>query len=255
MKNRIIITACFFFLMGATGIFGQGQFKAFLFTKTAGFHHESIHDGVTAMRKLAKKHHFSMDWHEDAKKFTDEGLKNYDVIIFLSTTEEILNDEQQEVFKRFIQSGKGFVGIHAASDTEYDWLWYNRLVGRMFHIHPQNQTAMIDVQDRNFPGMEVFPDRFMWTDEWYQFKEEKYSENIKVLLTVDESTYNTYAKWGDKVGGDMGVHPISWYQDYDGGRSFYTALGHISEVYSDPWFLSHVYGGIYWAATGKGIKE
>jgi type 1 glutamine amidotransferase len=205
---------------------------------------------------MAKRHHFGLHWDENADRvFTENFLKDFDVIIFLNTTADILNDEQQKLFEKFIKSGKGFVGIHAASDTEYDWPWYTQLVGRMFKIHPQEQTAMIDVVDPNFPGMEIFPKRFLWTDEWYEFKPEVYSKHLKTLLSLDESSYDPNVKWGDNVGKGMGNHPIAWYQNYDGGRSFYTGLGHISEIYQDPWFLHHVYGGIYWAATGKGIKK
>ena len=253
MSRLIVVASLIFF---CNSLVAQKQFKAFLFTKTAGWHHESINAGVDALKELAQRNHFELIWDENAeRRFNEEFFNSLDVVIFLNTTEDVLTDEQQEVLKRFIQSGKGFVGIHAASDTEYEWPWYNRLVGRMFHIHPAVQTAMLEVEDSNFPGMEVFPDRFMWTDEWYEFKKEEYSKDIKVLLTIDESTYEPYAKWGEKVGEGMGYHPISWYQYYDGGRSFYTALGHLPEVYQDQWFIHHIYGGIYWAATGKGISE
>ncbi|NJB69879.1 hypothetical protein GGR42_000341 [Saonia flava] len=251
-KTFFALTLCVLFAFQA---FSQSQFKVFLFTKTAGWHHPSIHDGVNAMRNLAERHNFDLVWEENADRcFTENFLKDFDVVVFLNTTADVLNDDQQKVFEKFIQSGKGYVGIHAASDTEYDWPWYNQLVGKMFKIHPAQQTAMIDVADYNFPGMEVFPKRFMWTDEWYEFKKENYSE-VNVLLTLDETTYKPYAKWGDNVGEGMGYHPIAWYHNFDGGRSFFTGLGHISSVYSEPWFLQHLYGGIYWAATGKGIKE
>lgn len=235
--------------------FSQKQFDALLFTKTAGWHHQSINAGVTAMKGLAQRHSFNLQWHGDTRNFNDEFLEQFDVIIFLNTTEDILNEEQQKAFERFIKQGKGFVGIHSASNTEYDWPWYNELVGRMFHIHPAEQTAMLDVVDSNFPGMEIFPERFMWTDEWYEFQPEKYSERLNILLSLDETTYDPTADWGDKTGKAMGEHPIAWYQYFDGGRSFYTALGHMPAIYSDPWFLHHVYGGIYWAATGKGIQK
>lgn len=254
MTKKIILA--FTFAMFLFNGFAQKQFKALLFTKTAGYHHESINEGVDAMKKLAERHNFELHWNENAEQcFQDDFLKDFQVIIFLNTTEDILNDQQESVFKKFIQSGKGFVGIHSASDTEYEWPWYNQLVGRMFLIHPAQQTAMIDVEDANFPGMEIFPNRFMWTDEWYEFTKEEYSKDLKVLLAIDEASYKPYAKWGPKEGKGMGYHPISWYQEFDGGRSFYTGLGHIAEVYSDPWFLHHVYGGIYWAATGNGIKK
>lgn len=229
------------------------QFKALLFTKTDGFHHESILAGVEAIRLLASKHHFAVDWQENAGVFNDKALENYKVVIFLNTTGNILNDQQQAAFEKFIKAGKGYVGIHSASDTEYDWAWYTKLVGMMFKIHPQNQTAYLKVEDSNFPGMERFPKKFLWTDEWYQYGDRK-ADDLKILITVDEKTYDPYAKWGDNEGKGMGaVHPISWYHNYDGGRAFYTGLGHIPLTFSDQTFLDHIYGGIYWAATGKGL--
>lgn len=242
----------FLFTLASIVSFSQ-QFKALLFTKTDGFHHESIHEGVAAIRQLANRHHFTVDWHENATIFNDKALENYSVIIFLNTTGNILNDEQQAAFEKFIRSGKGFVGIHSASDTEYEWPWYTKMVGMMFKIHPQNQTAYLKVENSNFPGMERFPAKLMWTDEWYEFGPRK-ADDLKFLLSVDEKSYNPYAKWGENEGKGMGnFHPISWYHPYDGGRAFYTALGHIPLTYSDQIFQNHIYGGIYWAATGKGL--
>ena len=239
-------------MIGSTSSFSQ-QFKALLFTKTDGFHHESILAGVEAIKQLATRHHFAVDWQENAGVFNDKALENYKVVIFLNTTGNVLNDEQQAAFEKFIKAGKGYVGIHSASDTEYDWPWYTKLVGMMFKIHPQNQTAYLKVEDSNFPGMERFPKKLMWTDEWYQYGDRK-ADDLKVLVTVDEKTYDPYAKWGDNEGKGMGaVHPISWYHNYDGGRAFYTGLGHIPLTYSDQTFQDHIYGGIYWAATGKGL--
>ncbi|MBI1226978.1 MAG: ThuA domain-containing protein [Bacteroidetes bacterium] len=256
MKQRILAT-CFAIVAVAFAFssFAQGkQFKALLFTRTQGFHHESINEGVTAIKAMAQRNFFDVAWHEDPAKFNDEELKQYDVIIFLNTTGDILNDEQQAAMERFIRSGKGFVGIHSASDTEYDWPWYVQMVGRTFHIHPTIQTARIKVLDRKFPGFELMPDDRLWTDEWYQFDEEK-SKDLHYLLSVDEATYNPKADWGRVSGTGMGsFHPLAWYHNYDGGRAFYTALGHMPEKYSDPAFLEHLYGGIYWAATGKGMK-
>lgn len=236
-------------------VFSQKQFKALLFTRTAGFHHESINEGVTAIRKLAERHSFSVDWQESPSVFSDAALANYQVVIFLNTTGDVLNEDQQKAFTKFIQSGKGYVGIHSASDTEYEWEWYTKLVGRMFHIHPVIQTAALKVVDSNFPGMERIPPTWYWTDEWYEFSEEKVND-LHILLAVDEKSYDPNVKWGPKTGKGMGdMHPISWYHDYDGGRSFYTALGHVPLVFSDPVFLEHLYGGIYWAAKGKGILK
>lgn len=248
-KSLLLVTLLLAF---ATSSFSQ-QFKALLFSKTDGFHHESIQEGVAAMRFLASRNNFIVDWQENASVFSDKGLEKYSVVIFLNTTGNILNDEQQAAFEKFIKAGKGYVGIHSASDTEYDWVWYTKLVGMMFKIHPQQQTAYLKVEDSNFPGMERFPKKLLWTDEWYDFSERK-SDDLHFLVSIDEKSYDPYAKWGEKESKGMGAfHPISWYHNYDGGRAFYTALGHISLTYSDQTFLDHLYGGIYWAATGKGL--
>ena len=232
------------------------QFRALMITKTNGWHHESIADAVPALRGLAAKHQFEVVWEENIDLvFTAESLANYDVILFVLTTGNILNPEQQKLMEDFIRSGKGFVGVHSASDTEYEWPWYTQLVGRMFRIHPVIQTAELEVLDRRFPGLERMPDRFWYTDEYYEFGEETI-DGLNYLVNIDESTYDPVADWGRVAGDGMGeFHPLAWYQEFDGGRSFYTALGHLPAVYSDELFLAHLYGGIYWAATGKGLKK
>lgn len=232
------------------------QFSVALFTKTAGWHHESILQGVTAIRSLGELHDFKVFWSEDPTRiFKDDELKKYKAVIFLSTTGDALNDEQQAAFERYIKAGGGFVGIHAAADTEYKWDWYTKMVGHMFKIHPAVQTATMKVEDYNFPGMDRFAKRFLFTEEWYQYDASR-SKDLKYLLTVDEKTYKTQANWGPRGNSGEGMgnfHPIAWYQPYDGGRAFYTGLGHLPATWSDTNFLHHVYGGIYWAATGNGF--
>jgi uncharacterized protein len=255
MKTIVINKSHFILVLILTCSFTSWsqQFKILLFTKTAGYHHESIQEGVSSMRLLASRNNFKMDWREDASIFSDKDLEGYQAIVFLNTTGDILNTEQQMAFEKFIKAGKGFVGIHSASDTEYDWVWYTKLVGMMFKIHPEQQTAYLKVEDSQFPGMERFPKRLLWTDEWYEFGE-KNVDDLHFLVSVDEKTYSPTAKWDGKSGNGMGsFHPISWYHKYDGGRAFYTAMGHIPLIYSDQTFLDHIYGGIYWAATGKGL--
>jgi type 1 glutamine amidotransferase len=230
------------------------QFSVLLFSKTAGWHHESILAGVPAIRALGELHDFKVFWTDDANRvFNDRELAKYKAVIFLCTTGDVLNDQQQAAFERFIKAGGGFVGIHSASDTEYDWPWYTKMVGRMFHIHPAVQTATIQVENPNFPGMDRFAKRFLFTEEWYEFDASR-SDKLSYLLSVDEKTYAPYAKWGPKEGKGMGkFHPVAWFQEYDGGRAFYTALGHLPATFSDQNFMHHIYGGIYWAATGKGF--
>jgi type 1 glutamine amidotransferase len=254
MKTRLLATLALFALTTATGAVAA-QFKALLITKTDGWHHDSLVAAVPAMQALAKLHDFDLVWPNNmADVMTDKGLAGFHVIIFLLTTGNVLNDEQQAAMERFVQSGKGFVAIHTGTDTEYDWPWYAAMMGTTFHIHPAVQTATVVVQDPNFPGMDQFAPRSLRTEEWYEFSK-PIPDNFKVLLTVDESTYDPRANWGAKKGEGMGaVHPIAWYHEYDGGRAFQTALGHLPATYSEPIFLHHVYGGIYWAATGKGFK-
>lgn len=229
----------------------QKQFKALIVTTTNGWHHELLHSGVIAIKEMANRNFFDAVLFEDPNSFNDKFLEQFQVVIFLNTTGDIFNPEQQKALEKFIQSGKGFVGIHSASDTEYDWEWYTKLVGRMFKIHPAVQTAKLQVLDPTFPGLQGFENGRLWTDEWYEFSEPK-TTGLQDILAVDETTYNPKVNWGTKKGEGMGkVHPVSWYHNYDGGRAFYTALGHIPSIFSNDAFLNHLYAGILWAATGK----
>lgn len=255
MKKSSLLALIFGALICCSITAQAQQFKVLVYTKMNGFHHQSVNEGVTAMRAMAQRHQFAMDWHEDASVFTDERLQQYQAVIFLLTTGDILNDEQQGAMERFIRSGKGFVGIHSASDTEYDWDWYTKMVGRTFHIHPANQTAELQVVNRKFPGLERMPDRLLYTEEWYEFGAERI-KGLNYILAVDGNSFDPSAKWGEKVSDNkMKFRPIAWYHEYDGGRAFYSALGHLPSTYSDTLFLEHIYGGIYWAATGKGLKK
>jgi uncharacterized protein len=231
------------------------QFNVLLFTKTAGWHHDSVHAGVSAVEELGKLHDFKVFWTADANRvMNDAELAKYQAVVFLLTTGDVLDDKQQAAFERYIRKGGGFVGVHSASDTEYDWPWYTKMVGHMFHVHPAVQTAVLQVRERNFPGMERFAPRTLFTEEWYEFGAPT-SNKLTYLLTVDESTYKPEANWPGRQGKGMGAfHPVSWYQHYEGGRAFYTALGHQAATYRDPVFMHHLYGGIYWAATGRGFK-
>jgi type 1 glutamine amidotransferase len=216
------------------------QFSVLVFTKTAGFRHASIPDGIAALTALGQAHGFLVNSTEDATVFTDDQLATYRVVVFLNTTGDILNADQQAALERFIQSGGGFVGIHSATDTEYGWPWYGQLVGAYFANHPAIQTATIQVLDRTHFSMLPLPERWTRADEWYNFQASP-APTVTVLAEVDESTY---------TGGTMGVHhPIVWCHEYDGGRAWYTALGHTEESYADALFRAHLLGGILWAAA------
>jgi type 1 glutamine amidotransferase len=215
------------------------QFAVLVFTKTTGFRHESIPAGIAAVQALGAQQHFAVDTSEDATVFTLDNLARYRVVIFLNTTGEILDAAQQAVFEQFIRQGGGFVGIHSASDTEYDWPWYGQLIGAYFASHPALQTATVKVADATHPSTRPLPAAWTRYDEWYNFRAVP-SPTVHVLLTIDETTY---------TGGSMGAHhPLAWYHQYDGGRAWYTAMGHTTEAYQEPLFVQHILGGILWAA-------
>ena len=251
LKTFLVLIVIHVFLFTTSVAQEKKQFNALLVTKTAGWHHESINEGVTAIKELATRNFFNVQWHQEGATVTDKYLENFQVIIFLNTTGDIFKADEQKAIEKFIKAGKGFVGIHSASDTEYGWEWYTKLVGRMFKIHPAIQTAKLRLTENKFSGLDQFTDGQFWTDEWYEFSPET-TTDLKYILAVDETSYNAKVQWGEKKGEGMGsFHPVAWYHDYDGGRSFYTALGHMPAVYSEPAFLNHIYAGIYWAATGK----
>ncbi len=224
------------------------EFKVLVFSKTAGFRHASIPDGITAIQLLGSNNGFIVDATEDASVFTYENLIQYDAVIFLSTTGDILNTEQQAAFEQYIQSGGGFVGIHSAADTEYNWAWYGGLVGAYFDSHPPGTpTATIKVADKVHPSTRFLPDYWERTDEWYNYGSNPRGD-VHVLMTLNESSYS---------GGNMGYdHPIAWLHTYDGGRSWYTGGGHTSESFSEAEFLEHILGGIFYASGDvRGIYE
>ena len=216
-------------------------FKTLLFTKTEGYRHASIHHGIIAIKQLGKKNNFVVTHSEDASVFTTKNLLTYDVIIFLSTTGDILSDVQQSAMENFIRAGNGFVGIHAATDTEYKWPWYNGLVGAYFSNHPPGvHKANVTKTKHKHVSTEMLPNDWVRTDEWYNFK--SVDGGINKILNLEESSYK---------GGDMGNdHPIAWYHEYDGGRSWYTAGGHTEESFSELLFVQHLEQGIIYA-SGK----
>lgn len=227
-------------LMAASAAHAE-QFCVLVFSKTAGWHHDSVNAGVTAIQELGKLHDCNVFWTEDAGRVMNaRELAKYKAVIFLLTTGDVLDDKQQAAFEGYIKAGGGYVGVHSASDTEYGWPWYTTMVGHMFQTHPAIQTAVLKVEERNFPGMERFAKRNLFTDEWYQFGP-PLSKNLKYLLTVDEATYTVAPRPAGKTASGMGAfHPISWYQDYDNGRAFHTALGHLPATYRDAVFLHHL---------------
>ncbi|WP_247236536.1 ThuA domain-containing protein [Telluribacter sp. SYSU D00476] len=223
------------------------QPRILVFSKTAAFRHTSIEAGQKALMKLGKEKGFAVDTTEDASRFYEENLKRYQAVVFLSTTGDVLNAQQQNAFERYIQAGGGYLGIHAATDTEYDWPWYNQLAGAWFANHPMPdnvQKGEFVVVDKNHPSTHFLPERWEREDEFYSFK--NISPALHVLLTIDEKTY--------KGGTNGDNHPMAWYQEFDGGRSFYTAGGHTDATFSEPLFLRHLAAGLQYVMGGDSPK-
>lgn len=208
-----------------------------IFSLTKGYHHASIADGIVAIKKLGDENNFTVDTTTDVRTFTSENLKKYKALVFLSPTgSNVFNDEQKAALKQYINNGGGYVGIHAASDCNFEWEWYGKMVGAFFDNHPKVQQAKMIITDPKNKLVKGLPQSWEHTDEWYNFK--NFNLSVKVLIKVDETSY---------TGGTMkNDHPISWYHEFEGGKVFYTALGHTAACYTDSLFLKHLLAGMKW---------
>jgi type 1 glutamine amidotransferase len=219
----------------------EPAFRVLVFSKTNGFRHPSISDGIALIEALGEERGFAVDATEDASAFTAANLADYAVVVWLNTTGNVLDSTQQSAFRNFVESGGGWVGVHSATDTEYDWPWYGILIGgdAWFATHPAIAQAAVAVEVAGHVSSQHLPAQFTVTDEWYDFQNNP-RPAVQVLLTVDEASYD---------GGGMGSdHPIAWYHGVGSGRAWYTNLGHRPETYQDSSFQSHLLGGIEWAA-------
>ncbi len=242
MKKIIVIP---FLLVMFLSCNAQEKDRILIFTKTAGFVHESIPDGKAAIMKAGKERGIGVDTTSKASYFTNENLKKYKAVVFLNTTGDVLEEEQQRTFEEYMRGGGGFAGIHSAADTEYEWPWYGKLVGGYFKSHPHIQNAVVKVVNRDHPSTKHLPESWDRRDEWYNYKD--LNPAVTVLAQLDEQSYE---------GGENGSHhPIAWYHFYDGGRAFYTGGGHTSESYREPDFFEHVMEGIIWAADLQKVQD
>jgi type 1 glutamine amidotransferase len=213
-----------------------------VYSRTTGYRHASIPAAAAAITSLGDTHGFTVDHTEDPAVFMDADLSRFAAVVFLMNTQQVLDSAQRAAFKRYINRGGAFVGIHASSNAETDWPWYGELIGARFRQHPPVQEGEVHVEDASHPSTQCLPVRWTRRDEWYNFKTMPV-QGSRVLMTVAESTYR---------GGTMGAdHPLVWYHEYDGGRAWYTAMGHFDEHWSDPAFRSHVLGGILWAIAHR----
>ncbi|MBS1667301.1 MAG: ThuA domain-containing protein [Bacteroidetes bacterium] len=220
----------------------QEKTRVLIFSKTNGFRHSCIPIGIAAIKKLGAQNGFEVDATEDSTMFRPDILKKYAALVFLCPTGKVFGPEEEKALQGYIHNGGGFVGIHAATDCEYNWQWYGDLVGGYFKSHPAQQKAKFMVVDKNHPATKDLPDVWERFDELYNFK--YLNPDVHVLIKIDEKSYK---------GGENGDnHPMAWYHDYDGGRAFYTEMGHTEESYSEPLYLKHLLGGILWA-IGKDL--
>jgi cytochrome c len=230
-------------LIGCGGDEGgdNAGFRVLLFSRTAGFRHDAIPAATEALRALGADGGYVADATEDPTRISAAGLAAYQVVVFLLTTGDVLDDAQQSAFEAWVRAGGGYVGVHSASDTEYSWPFYGDLVGAYFADHPEIQTATVHVETAAHPATVMLPAIWSRTDEWYNFRTNPRAQ-VTVLATLDETTY---------TGGTMGAdHPIAWAQESDrlGGRALYTAMGHGAEAYADTLFRGFLVGALRWAA-------
>lgn len=238
--KRIGILLVVSFLMGFKP--QANKDRVLIFSLTKGYHHASIAEGIIAIQKLGAGNNFDVDTTTNPAKFNDTDLKAYKALIFLSPTGSFFDDGQKLALQKYIHQGGGFVGIHAATDCLFEWQWYGKLVGAFFTKHPKIQQANLLITDGHNIATKTLPILWPHTDEWYNFKD--VNPDIKVLISVDEKSY---------AGGEMnGKHPIAWYHSFEGGRVFYTALGHTKEDFTtDSLFSQHLLGGIKYALGRK----
>ena len=210
-----------------------------VFSKTEGYRHDNIKIGVAGFRTLAAKKSWKMTTTEDASYFNNKFLSKVDVVIFFNTTGDVLNSSQEIALEAFIKNGGGFLGIHAAADTEYDWPFYQELIAAHFASHPRTQHARLIVhQETNHPAIGHLGNEWLLRDEWYFFKEPLKS-HATLLMEVDDSSLSGKIPL-------IQVHPIAWAHEKFGGRAMYTGIGHTAEQFSDPVYLEHITRSIEW---------
>ena len=218
-----------------------------VFTKNGkGYVHENIPSSIAAFQKLGAELHFTVDTTTNSAWFTDDNLKKYEVVIFSNTNNDVFDTEQQKIaFMRYMQAGGSFMGIHSASGTERNWKWFKLMLGATFLRHPPFQQFTVHVLNHNHPATKNLPAAWETSDECYFFKE--FNPENKVLLFSDISTIKEGSD-GKNVTPDVfgNRYPCVWCHEFDGGRAWYSALGHNKDDYSNPTYLAHIIEGLKW---------
>lgn len=213
--------------------------RALVYTRTTGYRHESIPSGVAAVGELGREVGLETEATERPEAFTRETLADCRLVVFLSTSGDVLTPQGRAAFGAWVRDGGGFVGVHLAAGTEPSWDFFGELVGARFTRHPRFQPAVVTVEDQRHPATAHLPAQWPFSDEWYEFASNPRG-TVRVLASVDERCYD---------GGTMGTdHPLAWCHENCGGRSLYTSLGHADAAYADPQFRAHLAGALAWAA-------
>jgi type 1 glutamine amidotransferase len=253
MKRAVLFMISCLFLVSNS--YADSQFKLLVLAIPNKYHYEYIPIARDSLERVAKLHSFEFSWTNKPQVFEGD-LSQYAAVVFLNTPGEELNELQRKKFEDYLRAGGNAVVVHRAVITPPNvWLWFEKMVGRSFTNHPMLQTGVVTVVDKKFPATYGIPERWIWSDEWYVFTN-PHKVTIHPVLNVDETSYDPTKIWPGQVAVGMGKdHPVSWYQQYEKGRVFVTTLGHNGEMYRDPQYLTHLLGGIYWAATGKGMQK
>lgn len=253
---RHLLLACL--LLAATlaaPAFAEGQFKVLVVAIPNRYHNDYAVVAKPQFERMAQVHAFDLDWRWNTTPF-DGDLSGYAAIVLLNTPGDELKGAQRAALEAYVRAGGGVVAVHRALifNPPGEWPWFEKLVGRTFRIHPMVQTATVRVEDPSFPAAFGLPSRWIWSDEWYEFNE-PLVPGLHTVLSVDERSYDPTRIWPGQTARGMGAtHPVAWYHGYDGGRVFVTALGHTPALYEDARYLEHLYGGLWWAATGRGVE-
>lgn len=240
---RVAIVSCIAVLSACAGIPADPP-RVLIFSHSTGYRHASIEPAVVAMRALAAREGFEAVASEDPDVFSAEGLAEFDAIIFVSNStddddpaSEYFVGARRNALQNFVHDGRGIVGIHAAGDSHDHWPWYRQMIGGTFERHPRGTpTGRITIVDADHPATRTLPPHAERADEWYYFLD--YDPTVRLLVTFDPVSIGA---------SDANPNPISWAHEFEGGRVFYTGMGHTDETYSEPLFLDHIRGGLRWA--------
>lgn len=248
-SSCILVGAAILILSACSPSLKTDMMNIIVMTKTTDYRHDNIPAAVDALQKLAEEYNWKMFHTEDPLYFSSASLDTFDLVVFLQTTGDIFDNDQQQALEDYVMNGGGLLTIHTGTVTENNWPWFTEMMGAIFIGHPPVQPGKLIIVNRDHPATSFFTDT-IWVieDEWYSFDRNP-REEVNVLISIDESSYDVADnKWFEGVNQRMGDHPLVWYRHAGKGRIFQTALGHPTELYADPLFLKHIHGAIIWTA-------